>query len=438
MRNNLFFIIFACKIITFVILPLPLNATISLIRDTQIENYLYKISTPIFKAANLSGQINIYIINDNNINAFVAGGKNIFINTGTITYSDNPLGLIGIIAHETGHITGSHLARMSIEVKNIKKQLALGYILGIATLISGQAEAGQALILGSDHIGQRKFFSYSTKHEEAADEAALQYLDQAKISSSGLLEFFQEIKNIEKIYFDQINPYTRTHPLTKNRINRVKNHHLSSIYKNSSLDKGLINEYFIIKGKLIGFLQPPNIVIKNYQNNTNMDKIARAIAMHRLGNTDIAIEILNNISTPANPYITELKGQFYYESGNLKQALRIFKYVDNLLPNEPLIEIQLAATILNINDPKLFPFAIKKLHSALLKDNNNIQGWQILANLYYKTNKIALQYIALAEIKLLMQEYEKAITYANKAKKTTDKNIIIKAQDIINYAKKQK
>ena len=438
MRNNLFFIIFVCKIIAFIILPLPLNAGTSLIRDTQTENYLYKISQPIFKAANLSEQVKIYIINDNNINAFVAGGKNIFINTGTITYSDNPLGLIGIIAHETGHITGSHLARMSVELKNIKKQLALGYILGIATLISGQAEAGQALIMGSNHVGQRQFFSYSTKHEEAADEAALNYLDKAQINSLGLLKFFQEIKSNEKIYFDQINPYTRTHPLTKNRIKRIKNHNINSKYKNNYLNDELIDEYLIIKGKLIGFLQPANIVIENHQKDTDMDKVARAIAHHRLGKTALAIEILNTTSINKNPYIIELKGQFYYESNNLSKALKIFTYIDNILPNEPLIEIQLAATILNIDKQKLFPFAIRKLRSALLKDKSNIQGWQILANLYYKTNQIALQNIALAEIQLLIQEYDKAIKYANKAKESKSKNIIIKAQDIINYAKKQK
>lgn len=426
-------------ILSFLLItPYYLYAEIRLIRDTQIEKFLYKISDPIFKAANLSGQVKLYIINDPNINAFVAGGKNIFLNTGTITSTNNSLGLVGIIAHETAHIAAGHLARMSIEMKDISKQLALGYILGIATLLSGQAEAGQALILGSDHIGQRKFFSYSTKHEEAADEAALQYLDQTHISSQGLLDFFQQISDLEKIYFDQINPYTRTHPLTKNRINRIKTHNILSKYKDNSLSKEINDEYLIIKGKLIGFLDKPEIILKKYQNNNNMDKIARAIAMHRLGNSAQAIKILENITTKEQIYILELIGQFYYEIANLTKALEIFTKIDRLLPNQPLIEIQLASIIVNLDNAKLFSLAINKLNSALLKEKENIYGWNLLASLYSKKNNISLKNLCLAEISLLKENYLQAIEYAKKAQKNAANNILIRTNDIINYAKMRK
>jgi predicted Zn-dependent protease len=425
-------------LIFLLISPCYLYAEIKLIRDTQIEKFLYKISEPIFKAANLSGQVKLYIINDSNINAFVAGGKNIFLNTGTITSTNSPLGLIGIIAHETAHISAGHLARMSIEMKDINKQLALGYILGVATLLSGEAEAGQALILGSDHIGQRQFFSYSTKHEEAADEAALQYLDKANISSTGLLDFFEKINDIEKIYFDEINPYTRTHPLTTNRIKRIKTHSILSKYKDNSLSKNINNEYLLIKGKLIGFLEPPELVLKKYQTNDNMNKVARSIALHRLGNTAKAINILENITTKQQIYILELIGQFYYEIGNLTEALEIFTKIDRLLPNHSLIEIQLAAIIVNLNDPKLFTLAINKLNSALLKEKGNIYGWSLLANLYSKNNNISLKNLCLAEIALLKENYLQAIEYAKNAQKNASNNILVRASDIINYAQKRK
>lgn len=414
-------------------------ANISLIRDAQTESFLHKISAPIFKAANLQDQINIYIINDPSINAFVAGGKNIFINSGTISFSGDPLGLIGIIAHETGHITGSHLARMSIDIGKIKKQLALGYILGITTAIIGNPDAGQALILGSSHVGERKFFSYSTKHEEAADEAALKFLDTAQISSKGLLEFFKEIRGAEKIYFDKINPYTRTHPLTKNRIERIFLHtSQSTSYKDLSDD--IQQEYNIIKGKLTGFLEDPEQILENYDDSNNIGIIALSIAKHRLGMSRDAIKELNKLTTYFNnPYILELKGQIYYESGEARKAFNIFTKLDKLLPDQPLIKIEYASVILSLNNKKFFPLAIEQLNTALLTEQDNIHAWKILAELYSKTDNLGLMNLSLAEVNLLLEKYKLAIQYAKKAKQILEeennlKNIT-RVSDIIIFAK---
>ena len=225
------------------IITIKQSFAISLIRDSQTENFLKNISTPIFKAANLNSDIKIHIINDNSINAFVTNGNNIFINTGTITYSDNPLGLIGVIAHETGHITGNHIAKINIDMQEINKKMALGYILGLATAIGGNIEAGQAIMLGNNHIAERNFFKYSVKHEESADETALILLDKCQISSVGLLNFFKKIRNQEKIYSETINPFTRTHPLSSNRISRIEKHIKESPFSTKKLNAQIYSEY---------------------------------------------------------------------------------------------------------------------------------------------------------------------------------------------------
>lgn len=431
--NVIFFILISSKVS---------YAGISLIRDAQIEDFLYRISAPIFRAANLEGQITIYIINDEAINAFVAGGKNIFINSGTISFADDPLGLIGIIAHETGHITGSHLARMSVDIGSIKKQLALGYILGIATALAGSPDAGQALILGTSHVGERTFFSHSTKHEEAADEAALKFLDTAEISSKGLLEFFKEIRGAEKIYFDKINPYTRTHPLTKDRIERISSHVSES--KNSVLELSydILEEYNMIKGKLIGFLEDPEKILENYDSGTDLGIIATSVAEHRLGKSERAVRLLNLLrNSKHDPYILELKGQILYESGNSKQAFELFNKVEKLLPNQPLIKIQYASVILSLDDPQYFPIAIDKLKIALLAEKENAQAWKILAELYSKIKNHGLVNLSLAEAHLLSEKYSLAIKHAKKAIEILDKNNdsqdIIRANDIIFFAKEK-
>lgn len=415
-------------------------AGISLIRDAQTEEFLYKISNPIFRAANLDGQITMYIINDESINAFVAGGKNIFMNSGTISFADDPLGLIGIIAHEIGHITGSHLARMSVDIGSIKKQLALGYILGIATAIAGSPDAGQAVILGTSHVGERTFFSHSIRHEESADEAALKFLDNAQISSTGLLEFFKEIRSAEKIYFDTINPYTRTHPLTKNRIERIATHASNSIYKDYQVSDEILEEYNIIKGKLIGFLQEPEKVLDNYDDSNNMGIIAIAVAQHRLGRSNDAIKTLSKLNDLANtPYMLELKGQIYYESGESQKAFNIFSELITSLPDQPLIKIEYAAVILSLNNDNYFPLAIKELNSALLKEKDNFQAWKTLVELYSKTQNQGMMNLSLAEANLLSEEYGLAIRHAKKAKEILKDNskAMVRASDIIEYAIKK-
>ena len=418
------------------------NAQMSMIRDAQIENYLYKISDPIFSAANLKDQVKFYIIHDNNINAFVAGGKNIFINSGIISFSDSPLGLIGVIAHETGHIKGGHLARMSVDVNQIQKQLSLGYILGIATAILGSPDAGQAIILGSSHAGQRQFFSHSIKHEEAADEIALKLLDKSKINPVGLVDFFKEIRDMEKIYFDQIDPYTRTHPLTKDRINRIALHAEEYADTYVGLTPDLLSEFNIIKGKLIGFLEDPEKTLQNHKSKSNLDIMARAVAYHRLGKSDIAIEMLGQLKGyKDNPYILELIGQIYYESGQSKYAFNIFKKLDKILPDEPLIKIQYASVILALNDPRYFSLAIKKVNIALFNEKENLQAWRVLAELYSKLDNKGMMYLAIAETELISQNYAAALAAAHKAKEILKANedieALLRIKDVIMFAEKK-
>jgi len=415
--------------------------SLSLIRDAQTESYLKKISKPIFVAAGLDNQIDLYIVNEDSINAFVAGGKNIFINTGTITYADSPLGLIGILAHETGHITGSHLARMSIDLQKINTQMALGYILGIATAVAGRADAGQAVLLGSSHIGERQFYSFSTKHEEAADEAALKFLDEAQISAQGLLDFFKEIKSNEKLYSDSINPYTRTHPLTSNRILRISEHLESSPYAKANLNEEWLSEFLLIKVKIEAFLKDPSTILDLYDTDTELGKLAVLIAKHRLGMSDDALRIFATLKNNNTPYMQELKGQIEYESGRASAAVKTLTEVEKKLPDIALIKIELAAAIISAQNPELYDSAIDKLNTALIAERENVMGWRFLSKLYNETGNIGLSMLALAESEFFSGNYGAAIKYADRAKDELDGSgndeALLRADDIIKTAQKK-
>ncbi len=414
---------------------------LNIIRDLQTENFLNKVFKPVFKAANLENQIDIYIIRDGGINAFVAGGKNIFINTGTILQSSDPLGLIGVVAHETGHIAGGHLARQSADIERIKKQTALGLLLGVATASFGNVDAGYAVILGSSHIAQRSFFSFAKKHEDSADEAALRYLDKAQLSSQGLYDFFSYIKENEKLYYDEINPYTRTHPLTKFRLSRINSHLKTSPYTKSSLDDKTIKEWRIIQAKLDAYLNSPKDILKKYKFlHKDSHLIANIIANYKLGKIKKSLSLFKKVKGKNNPYILELKAQILYENGNFLQAKRILLKLDKQFINEILITVQLAQLVLNSKDQKYYQTMIEKLNLTIHKTKQPyIISWNLLAELYSKTGNKFLSFLSLAEAKYYLGDYQKAIFYAKKAKKIGkgDKKKLYRINDIIKSSKKK-
>jgi len=422
------------------IITIKQSFAISLIRDSQTENFLKNISTPIFKAANLNSDIKIHIINDNSINAFVTNGNNIFINTGTITYSDNPLGLIGVIAHETGHITGNHIAKINIDMQEINKKMALGYILGLATAIGGNIEAGQAIMLGNNHIAERNLFKYSVKHEESADETALILLDKCQISSVGLLNFFKKIRNQEKIYSETINPFTRTHPLSSNRISRIEKHIKESPFSTKKLNAQIYSEYQIIKAKLEAFLGNPEEILEKYNQDTEQALIARIIAHHRLGESNKSLKLFEK-TNKNNPYIKELKGQILYESGQAKESMKIFLNLTKKLPNDPLLKIELAGAVISAKSQENYQRAIDELNKSILLEQENVMAWEFLAKLYHHTNNKLMSFYALAESSFHKNNYDLSIKYANKAKELlkndSNPNLLLKIEELIKVNNKK-
>ena len=190
------------------------------IRDSEIEATIRSYATPLFQAAGLNPDaIDIYIRKDDQINAFVAGGQNMFLNSGFILSTRSPLEVIGVIAHETGHISGGHLARTSDIIANASKTALVSTILGLATAVaSGNAGAGAAIALGGTNVAERSFLQYSRTQESAADQAALTYLDATGQSSVGLVDFLGTLEDQELLSTSRRSPYLSTHPLTRDRI----------------------------------------------------------------------------------------------------------------------------------------------------------------------------------------------------------------------------
>jgi len=398
------FFLFSVLTLTWLMAATPAHAA-SLIRDTEIEQTLRDYSTPLLRAANLTPEnVRIFIVNDPAINAFVFGGSNIFIHTGLILAAEDPSMLIGVIAHEIGHIAGGHLARGSEAVENAQISSILGYVLGAAAAIGGGGEAGGAIMRASQQLTQRNLLSFTRMNEQSADQAALNYLDSTDISASGLLDLMEKLRTRETIYKGHIDAYAMTHPLSKERIAHIRGHLLGSKIPEKQVPNALIPMHQRMVAKLKGFLEAPDVTLNRYPQTDQsvFARYARAIAYHRQAATTPALKEIDSLlaEAPNDPYYIELKGQILAESGLNKEALSYYHKTTELLPDAPLLSSEYGRLLLAQKPPKIDE-AQRYLKKSSLQDPTNGMTWQLLGQSYSLLGEDGQSSLAYAEAAML-------------------------------------
>lgn len=409
----------------------------TLIRDAEIEDTIAMFAKPVFEVAGLPNDgVQIYLVKDNRLNAFVAGGMNIFLHTGLLQKSKTPEQLIGVIAHETGHIAGGHLARIRERMKGVSAESILGYVLGGAAVLAGQPGAGSAIIVGGQDMAQRGLLNYTRGHEGAADQAALNYLDRMEITSRGLLEFFEIMKDQELVSSQDQNPYIRSHPLTSERIVAMKAHVENSAFKDNRVPDLWIERHARMRAKLDAFMFPIEHTLRIYPeiDKSLSARYARAMGYHEAGQMNKAVSELASLieDRPQDPYFHELLGEVYFENAYITEAISAFETANSLAPNTPLIEVQLARAFLATEDPQTYPRAIELLERSVQEERTSGFFWRQLAIAYGKSDRMAESSVALAEEAYLQRRYEDAIFLAERGQKDLKEgsHLWLRAEDI--------
>jgi len=358
------------------------------IRDAEIESTLRTFYNPIFKAAGLDpAAVHVYIVNDPQLNSFVAGGQNVFINTGTIMRSETPNQLVGIVAHETGHIADGHLVRFDEAMRNasIESMIAMAVGVGISLLGRGSNATGAAAAAGAE-VGMRKFLNFSVAQEASADRAGLRFLDKTHQSARGLLQFFEILQQDERLSGIEEIPYLRTHPLTSERIETMREHVQNSPYSNNPDPPDWIELHKRMKAKLIAFLQPPADVLQRYpaSDTSIATRYADAIAYYRIPELKKALALINGLiaDEPRNPYFEEFKGQMLFENGHVQDAVEPYQKAVALAPDVALLRVELAQVELETPDPALARDALVNLKNADIYENENPDLWRYMAIAY--------------------------------------------------------
>jgi predicted Zn-dependent protease len=375
---------------------------ISLIRDAEIESYIRAYSTPIWNAAGLNPEaVEIHLVNDKSLNAFVAGGQRIFVFTGLLLAARDPSEVIGVLAHETGHITGGHLARFQDGLKGASTISIISMVLGAAAMAAGAADAGAAILTSGGEFATRSFLSYSRTQEASADQAGLQYLTQAGMSARGLISFFEYLGDQEALLTKNKDPYVRSHPLTQQRVTSLRTNAEKSPYWNRPTDPVYIEMLARIKAKLHGFLTHPRRVFTMYpiRDKSRHALYARSIAYHREGLLEKSVEEIDILLSryPSDPYYWELKGQVLFESGKVDEAVEPYRRAVMYAPKEPLLRVSLAQVLLSNDNVELAPEAVKHLDIANRQEPDNSFSWFQLAKAHTLLENNAMAALASAE-----------------------------------------
>jgi len=404
----------------------PVTKPISFIRDDETEKFLQDISASIFKAGGLDPEaVKIVIINDNAINAFVTGGQKLFVHTGLITQAGDIGGLMGVIAHETGHIKGAHIIQKGQNIKEASIGSIAGYVLGLGSVLAGAPpEAGVAIGSAGQNVAMRGFLSYSRDYENAADTVALSILKKIGINPRGLVDILKQLQQKQKIAGDIQDEYLLTHPVTEERVNYI----LSFLTQHPELDKPapavLEAGFRRVKAKVMGFLEPPERTRLYYSGQNGVDAIyARAIAFHKEAKFAESLALVDGLinSNPEDPYFTELKAQFLFEQGEIDASIAQYRKALSLLGNSVLVRLKLAEALLATKDIKKWQEATGQLKAALITEPRNPGLLEKLGIAYGKMNQLSRSYLYLAESAIASQNIPNARRYMALAEYSADK-----------------
>lgn len=422
-----------------------------LIRDAEIENLLRIYTKPIFKAAGINpGSVKVYLINENSINAFVAGGQRIFINTGLLMQAKSPNEVIGVLAHETGHIAGGHLARMGIELERASYLNIIGMLVGAAAAAGGAiagdgqaARAGSGVMMGSQSLAQRSVLSYARAMESSADQAALKYLNATGQSAKGMLDMFQRLMNDTIASTRQANPYLQSHPMPLDRIRNLEKAAKASPYFDKKDSPGLVLRHQLMQAKLAGFLNKPQETLRLYSS-TNPSlpaRYARAIALFRQGDTRNSLPVINGLieEVPQNPYFWELKGQALLEGGQPADAVAPLRKAVSLLPSSGLLQILLAQALVGTETRPDAQAALAALRRAKTSEDDASILYKYTAMAYGILGDIPRADLATAEAAFRSGDRELASEKAKIALRSFKKGAPewLRANDILNFAAKK-
>jgi predicted Zn-dependent protease len=400
-----------------------------ILRDTEAEQLLREYTRPILRAAGLEKQnIQIVIINDSAFNAFVADGRRIFVNYGAIMQSETPNQIIGVLAHETGHLAGGHLAKMREQLAQAQTQMIIAMLLGAGAMVagargggnSGLANAGAAAVAGPQEMIRRTLISYVRQQEENADRAGVRFLTATSQSPKGMYETFKRFTNESLFAARGADPYLQSHPMPAERVAALEGLARSSPYWDKKDDPALQLRHDMMRAKISAFMERQDTVYRRYplSNDSLPARYAHAISTYLHGDLRTALGMIDALIQvqPNNAYFYELRGQALLEGGKPAEAIAPLRKAVQLSNNAPLIEMLLGQALVATNNKAYTEDAIAILRAAVARETEAPLGYTQLAMAYGRKGDYAEADLASAQAAFLRGDNKTARELASRAK----------------------
>ena len=399
-------------------------------RDAEAEQLLREYTRPILRTAGLEKQnIQVVILNEKGFNAFVADGRRIFINYGALMQSDTPNQIIGVLAHETGHLAGGHLSKLREQLAQAQTQMIIAMLLGAGAMVagarsgssnSGLANAGAAAIAGPQEMIRRTLISYVRQQEENADRAGVKFLTATGQSAKGMYETFRRFTNESLFAARDADPYLHSHPMPAERVAALEELARSSPYWDKKDDPALQLRHDMVRAKVSAFMERQDTVYRRYppSNDSLPARYARAIATYLHGDLRSALAQIDGLIQvqPNNPYFYEVRGQALLEGGKPAEAIAPLRKALQLSNNAPLIEMLLGQALVATDNKAYTGEAIAILRSAVARETEAPLGYTQLAMAYGRKGDFAQADLASAQAAFLRGDNKTARELASRAK----------------------
>lgn len=392
----------------------------SMIRDTEVEGIIREWVDPVFSAMGLNpADIEVLLVNDNDLNAFATRGRIMGVNTGLILRTRNPNELLGVMAHEAGHIKNRHTLRDGAQ--NASKQpMFMTMALGALAIAAGAPDAGVALLGSSQYFGALGALHYLQGQEGEADLTGARGLEAAGESGAGLVSFFDNFRSQEVFSDARRYPYFRSHPLSAQRIESLRRFVQEQPHYDHRDSPERLAQHALILAKIHAFMDQPTATLRDYPStDTSLPaRYARAIAWYRDGQTEKALTAVDALiaGDPDNPYFHELKGQILFEEARPAEAIAAHREAVRLKPDAPLLRINLAHALIETNDKANLDEAIVQLKHAVVAEKDNTLAWRLLAQAYASQGKEGEARLASAEYYFAAGDDKQATQFALRAR----------------------
>ena len=412
------------------------------IRDAETESMIRDFAHPLFRAAGVDpALVRITLIQDRAINAFVTTGNRLFIHTGLIQQADSAAELVGVLAHETGHIAGGHLAQLPEQMRLAMLRAVAALLAGgAAAAVTGHGEALGAIAMGGQASAMGEFYAFSRGQEQAADQAALTYLALRGWPAAGLERLLRRLLDQELLAVGRQDPYFRTHPLSQDRVAFIQERIARAGAAQATLPPDFEPRFAMVKAKLDGFLGGPSLVRRIYPETDGSPpaRYARSVAQFRSGRIAEAVALVDGLlaEQPGNPWLHELKGQILFEGHRPQEALPAYAEAARLAPGEPLIRTAHAHVMIELGTSTLLRAAVRELEASLSLDRESAFAWHQLGVAQGRLGNLPMADLALAEEVMLEENFPDARFLARRAAEALPPGPArLRAQDLRNAAR---